>query len=34
MEETQTKDMELRELIDMVRQYEDQIRELQAKLEE
>ncbi|CDW87568.1 UNKNOWN [Stylonychia lemnae] len=34
MEDTQTKDQELRELIDMVRNYEDQIRELQAKLEE
>jgi hypothetical protein len=28
MEDTQTKDQELRELIDMVRTYEDQIREL------
>eukprot|EP00347_Sterkiella_histriomuscorum_P022602 403337865 len=34
MEETQSKDAELRELIEMVRAYEGQIRELQEKLEE
>lgn len=34
MEETQGKEQEMNELIEMVRNYEDQIRELQQKLEE